>query len=221
MLYCPYCRVSVAGDKTACPLCGGRLTGQAEPDTEVFPLIARPRFTDSFVLRLLAFLAVIVSAVCVLVNMAVGTRVWWSLFVVLGAACVWLASWIGIRYRRDVTQNIGWQVALIAALSFLWDRGTGWRGWSLDFVLPCVCIAGLLTMLLIAVLLKLPLSTFAGPYLSVCAIGLLPLVLILCGAVNVPLPSLICAGLSIVQLAVLVMFHWQTFKNEFQRRFHM
>ena len=220
MQQCPFCHVSVAGNKTCCPLCGGQLTGTPEEDTEVFPALEKPRFSGSFVLRLLALIAISVSAVCVLVNLATDGA-WWSLFVVVGAACVWVAAAVGIAYRRDIIQNIGWQVLLIPILSILWDLWTGWRGWSLDFVLPCVCVAALLTMLLLAVLLGLPVRSFAGPLAGTCALGILPGVLVACGLIGIVLPSLICAGLSVVLFAGFVIFHWQTFKNELQRRFHL
>ena len=124
-------------------------------------------------------------------------------------------------YRRDMTQNLGWQVVLIPLLSILWDIWTGWRGWSIDFVLPCVCIVGVLAMLLIAVLCRLPLRAFAGPLISACVLGLVPLLLVARGRVHILLPSLLCAGLSILSLAALVLFQWQTIKAELSRRFHL
>lgn len=221
MQRCVNCRVTIAGHKTCCPLCGGQLTGTPEPDTEVFPALEKPRFTTGFVLRLLALVAIAVSVVCVLVNIAMRTSSPWSLFVVAGAACVWIAAAVGVAYRRDVTQNIGWQVVLIPQLSILWDAWTGWRGWSLDYVLPCVCIVGIAGMLLIAVLCRLPLRRYAGPLIGVCALGLLPLVLVVLDRVQAFLPSLLCAGLSLLSLAALALFQWQTIKAEFLRRFHL
>lgn len=221
MQHCPYCHVTVAGHKSCCPLCGGKLTGEPAPETEVFPPPKKTHLTSGFLLRLLAFIAIVVSAVCVLVNLAVSTRVWWSLFVVVGAACVWIAAAVGIAYRRDILQNIAWQAALIPALSVVWDLWIGWRGWSLDFVLPCVCVAALLTMLVLAPALQLPVRAFIGGFLSACALGLVPAVLIACGKIRIVLPSIICSGLSVALLAVLLLFQWPTLKGELQRRFHL
>ena len=221
MQRCPSCRVTVAGHKTCCPLCGGQLTGTPEPDTEAFPALEKPRFTTGFVLRLLALLAIAVSVICILINIATGFHVLWSLFVAAGAACVWIAAAVAVSYRRDMTQNLGWQVVLIPVLSVLWDWWTGWRGWSIDFVLPCVCFVGVLAMLLIAILCRLPLRAFAGPLISACVLGMVPLILIACGCIRVLLPSLFCAGLAILSLAALMLFQWQTIKAEFQRRFHL
>lgn len=221
MLKCPYCRVQIAGVKRCCPLCGGTLKGAGDPESEVFPQLEQPHFSGAVVLRLLALAGIAATAVCILVNIALGTRVWWSLFVAAGALCAFLTAAVGIAYRRDIIQNIGWQVVLLPALSVLWDYGMGWQGWSLDFVLPCVCATGLLMVLLLAVLLRLPVQSFAGVFSGSCLLGMVPGVLVGLGKVRILLPSLICAGLSTVLLAALLLFHWQTFKGELSRRFHL
>lgn len=221
MQQCPYCNVTVAGKKQCCPLCGGKLEGTPAPETEVFPALRRATFSGGFVLRVLALIAIAVSAICVLVNMASSTHFWWSAFVVVGAVCVWLAAAVGVAYRRDIMQNIAWQVFLIPGLSILWDVWTGWRSWSIDFVLPCVCVAALLTMLVLGGALRMPVRAFAGGFIAVCVLGTVPAVLVGMGKVRIVLPSLICAGLSILLLAGLLLFQWPTFKAEFMRRFHL
>ena len=127
----------------------------------------------------------------------------------------------GVAYRRDIIQNIGWQVALMPVLSILWDVGMGFQGWSLDFVLPCVCATGVLMMLLLAVLLRLPVQSLAGALGGVCVLGLIPGLLAGLGKLRVLLPSLLCTGLSVVVLAAMLIFHWQTFRGELARRFHL
>ena len=221
MQFCPLCKVTVAGVKRCCPLCGGQLTGKPQPETELFPCLPKPRLCARFVLCVLALSAITVSTVCVLVNVATGTQVWWSLLVAAGAGCAWTTAAVAIAHRRDMTQNIAWQVILLAALSFLWDRGTGWHGWSLDFVLPCGCAAGLVIILLLILLLRLPVRAFAGSLIFLVLLGLVPAVLVAWGRVQTALPSLICAGLSFVTLAALVLFSWSTVKSELHRRFHL
>lgn len=221
MQHCPSCQVDIAGEKICCPLCGGTLTGTSAPESEVFPALSHPRFSGGFVLRVLALIAIVVSVVCVMVNVTLSTRVWWSLFVALGAACVWVAAAVGVANRRDIMQNIAWQVFLISGLSMLWDWYTGWRGWSLSFVLPCVCMVALLCMLVLSTALRLPVRAFAGQFVLLCALGLVPGALVMRGTVQTVLPSLLCACLSVALLATLLLFQWQTIKQELLRRFHL
>lgn len=221
MLHCPICRVNVAGNKRCCPLCGGALEGEAERGSEVFPVLRRSVFSVRFVQGLTAIAAITVSALCVLINIALKSESWWSLLVVCGSACAWMTSAVAIAHRRDLTQNIAWQVILVSALALLWDRGTGWHGWSFNFVLPCACAAGLCTIPLLAVLLRLPIRSFSGSQVVCSVIGLVPAVLILTDAVTVVLPSLICAGMAILSISVLLLFFWRTVKAELGRRFHL
>lgn len=221
MQHCPYCQVNIAGDKRQCPLCGGQLAGTPDPNSEVFPVALKPRFSTGFVLKLLSLIAIVVSAVSILINYGLKSDIWWSAFVVLGAASVWVAAAVGIAYRRDITQNIAWQVLLISGLSIFWDHWTGYRGWSVDFVFPSVCAVGLLSMLLLAVLLKLPIRAFASSFIFCAIAGIIPFVLVLFGKVQIILPSLICTGISVVLLAAFLIFRFQTIKNELQRRFHI
>ena len=194
MLRCPSCGVTVAGNKTSCPLCGGPLTGTPDPDSEIFPRIPKPRFTNQFILRLLGLIAL---------------------------AGLWAAAAIGISLRRDLMKNIAWQMLLIPTLSILWDWGTGWRGWSIDYVLPCVSGAALITMCLLARLLRLPLPSFASRLLLACLLGLVPAVLLACGALRVVIPSLICSALSIVALCALALFFGPMLRAELHRRLHL
>lgn len=222
MQQCPYCHVTIAGHKTCCPLCQGPLIGSPEAETEVFPALVQPRFSRSFIVRLLAMIAISVSVICILINRAFPTRIWWSLFVTAGAGCIWLAAAVGLSNRRSALQGITWQVFLVPGLSVLWDWWTGWRGWSVDFVLPCVCTAALLTMLTLVLILHLSARSFAGYIALVCVLGtVVPGILLWLDIIRTILPSLICIGLSVLLLVGLLLFQGPVLHQEFVRRFHL
>jgi len=221
MHYCPNCRVSVAGVKRCCPLCGGPLEGDGDASTEVFPLPDKPHFSGTVILRLLALVLISATAICILVNMAVTPHIWWSLFVAAGSFCAFVTTAVGFAYHKDIYQNIGWQTVLIPALGIVWDFAMGWQGWSLSFVLPCTCAAALLTILLLTILLRSQLSAFASPLLSSCVIGLIPGILAALNKIRVVLPSLICSGIAIILLCMMLIFHGRALREEIIRRFHM
>jgi hypothetical protein len=221
MQYCPNCRMHIAGDKRCCPLCGGDLEGTGDPQSEVFPQLTPNRSLSRRVLRMLTVMGVGVTAVCVLINLMVGTAVWWSLFVAGGVACGILTAAIGITYRKDIPQNIAWETALVILLGILWDVATGWLGWSLDFVFPCVCAAGLFMEIVLWLIIKMPVYKVTGAMGGLGLIGLVPGVLALLGQVRIVLPSVLCTGFSLLFLAGLLLSHRRTAWGEFCRRFHM
>ena len=221
MQYCPSCQMHIAGNKCCCPLCGGALEGKGDPQSEIFPRLTPTRSMARRVLRILALTGAAATAVCVLINLAMGTAVWWSLFVAGGVACGILTVAIGIAYRRDIPQNIAWETALVILLAMLWDAATGWLGWSLDFVFPCACATGLLMEIALWGILKTPVHVVAGPMGGLGLAALVPGVLVLVGLVNFALPSLLCTACSILFLAVLVLLRRRTAWGELRRRFHV
>ncbi len=221
MQYCPNCQVRIAGDKRCCPLCGGKLEGKGDPQSEIFPQLLPHRSVSRRVLRILSLTGAGATVVCVFINLLVGTAVWWSLFVAGGVACGILTTAIGITYRRDIPQNIAWETALVILLAILWDAGTGWLGWSLDFVFPCVCATGLLMEIALGLILKMPVYTVAGPMGALGLIGLVPGVLLLLRQTRFVLPSVLCTAFSLLFLAGLVLLRRRTAWGEFSRRFHM
>ena len=87
MQYCPSCRMHIAGDKRCCPLCGGKLEGAGDPQSEIFPELAPYRSVARRVLRILALTGAGATAVCIVINLLVGTAVWWSLDFVFPCVC--------------------------------------------------------------------------------------------------------------------------------------
>lgn len=221
MQYCPSCQMHIAGDKCCCPLCGGALEGQGDPKSEIFPRLTPSRSMARRVLRILTLTGAAATAVCVLINLAMGTAVWWSLFVAGGVACGILTVAIGIAYRRDIPQNIAWETALVILLAILWDAATGWLGWSLDFVFPCACATGLVMEIALWGILRMPVHVVAGPMGGLGLAALVPGVLVLVGLVNFALPSLLCTALSILFLAGLMLLRRRTAWGELRRRFHV
>lgn len=221
MQYCPSCQMHIAGNKCCCPLCGGALEGKGDPQSEIFPRLTPSKSLARRVLRILALTGAAATAVCVLINLAMGTAVWWSLFVAGGVACGILTVAIGIAYRRDIPQNIAWETALVILLAILWDAATGWLGWSLDFVFPCACATGLVMEIALWGILKTPVHVVAGPMGGLGLAGLVPGVLVLVGLVNFALPSLLCTACSILFLAGLMLLRRRTAWGELRRRFHV
>jgi len=221
MQYCPSCQMHIAGNKCCCPLCGGALEGKGDPQSEIFPRLTPSKSMARRVLRILAVTGAAATAVCVLINLAMGTAVWWSLFVAGGVACGILTVAIGIAYRRDIPQNIAWETALVILLAILWDAATGWLGWSLDFVFPCACATGLIMEIALWGILKMPVHVVAGPMGGLGLAALVPGVLVLVGLVNFALPSLLCTACSILFLAGLMLLRRRTAWGELRRRFHV
>lgn len=134
---------------------------------------------------------------------------------------MWLSLFIIIRKKNNIPKTILWQVFLIGILSVLWDASMGWRGWSLDYVIPSICVGAMIVMAIAAKLLKTEVRDLIV-YLMVDVIfGFIPIIFLLFGSLNVIFPSVICVATSAISLAALIIFEGDNMKSELNKRMHI
>ncbi|MCH3972455.1 MAG: DUF6320 domain-containing protein [Oscillospiraceae bacterium] len=219
MKYCEKCGISVRGEREHCPLCNAVLHGEAEPGG--FPKLPNVRREHRLWLSILALSSVAACIVCLLLNFLFRSRGLWSLFVLGGVACMWMTLGLALYKERNIPKTMVWEVFLIAVLCVLWDYFTGWRGWSINYVLPIVSMGVMVVLVFTCRLFHVAAGSLIV-YLMVDALmGVVQLVLLLTGCITVPLPSLLCVGVSAVMLAAMLIFRGKKVSEELSRRFHV
>jgi len=140
---------------------------------------------------------------------------------IAGLVSGWFTVGIGVKKRAKPLKAVFWQICVLSILALAWDYGTGWRGWSLDYVLPILYSCTIFAMAVIASVLHLrPTDCLLYLVLNIL-LGLVPVVLLLAGTLRVVYPAVICAAVSVIFLAVLVLFEGRALKSELLRRLHL
>ncbi len=220
MLHCDKCGVDVTGAPTRCPLCGSELTGAPDPAGGQFvplPGRARERYLVLKIITMAALSAIIISLA---VDYLIGGAITWSLFAAGGAVCAWIFTVIGWRKRKALAKNIFWQTTIVTLAGIVWDLGTGWHGWRVDFLIPCACVAAILAIGTLAVVLSMETSDYMIYLLIVSVYGLVPLILLLTRQVGIRYPSVICVALSLLTVVGLMVFYHRNTVDELQKKFH-
>lgn len=222
MKYCPACKVKIEGTVRRCPLCGNVVRDVEGRTVEAFPALPAPAVHKGFLYRLLQFLSIAAGVISVAVNIALpGHTTWWSLFVLAGIGCGWLCLLVFIRKRHNPMKALTWQIFLGILLSLLWDWGTGWRGWSVDFVVPMLLLCAMATTLVLVFALRVPMSE---SFIYICIfilLDILPLVFLLTGVCKFLYPSLVCVVAGVLYLAALATLQTSPFLAQLRRRFHL
>ncbi|MDD3362710.1 MAG: DUF6320 domain-containing protein [Hespellia sp.] len=167
------------------------------------------------------FLCLVSVVVSVVVAYSLTTDFQWALWVAGGVASMWLALTIGFFKRHNLLKNAMWQLLVITIGCFIWDNATGWRGWSVNFVLPGVSVLIEVSMLVISKLQSHSAREYMIYYVMATTYGmLLPLILLLTKVVTVTFACTACVGISFLFLMALVIFRWKEFKEEMHKKFH-
>lgn len=219
MLYCEKCKVHLTGSMQRCPLCQGKLSG--EPEEDAYPRLADRRKPYWLAMRMALLITIIVLVVCVAVNFSFPESGRWSLLVAAGLASIWLLIGVTVRKGKNPMKSIVWLLGVVSVLAFVWDWRIGFAGWSINYVLPVLIPCMQLAVLIVAWILRLRPSDYLL-YLTICVVaGFLPVILLVCGAVRIVYPSVICGSISVVLLAAMILFRGTALKDEMERRMHI
>jgi hypothetical protein len=217
MKSCSYCNVNIRGNREKCPLCGNPLPyGDAENiEDEIFPSIP-PFYESHLAIRIMVFISIVSIVVSFAINIIFPSKVNWPLLFLFGIISVWLGLYAILQKRYHIPKKIVWQAVIISLLSVFWDWRMGWRGWSLNYVIPIACISATIIMYVTAKILNLSVRDYITYSLIDSIFGIIPL-----GWVDVIYPSIISIALSIISLSAILIFQGTDIKAEMDKRMHI
>lgn len=220
MKYCKNCNVEIVGKRKICPLCQGHLTGD-KPQDEVFPRISFIYREYSTFFKVMLLISIIAASISVAVNIMLPQSGAWSLFVLGGLGSVWVSIITAINKRKNIPKNIVYQVMTISVIVLLWDVLMGWKGWSINYVIPFVCFFAMLSMAVISKVRKLHIEDYILYIIIDGLFGIVPAVFIIIGFLDVLYPSLICIVTSVISLSTIIIFEDKRLIAEMRRRLHL
>lgn len=173
------------------------------------------------IVQTFSFLCLAVAVICGMINIMTAGTLNWSWFAGAGCVCAWLVVMVAYSKRRNILKNEIWQLLLISVIAILWDQFTGWRGWSVDFILPFGVLSVQFSVPVIARVNRLKREEYLFYLVQACIAGLIPMILAWTGVVKFVYPSVICAGISILTLAALFIFCKKDTLREFHKKLRM
>lgn len=221
MRRCPGCLVDVEGRWERCPLCQGGLSGSATPS----PLPTVPlRFSRRKVIRVLFLSSFVVIAFSFLIQLAFirdASGIGVLRYIWLGIMTMWLVALMAIRQHRNVAKGTVYLIIVVGLLCAYWDYLTGWHGWSTTFVIPIMCAASIIALQVAVAVMHIEVGEHIIYTGLTVLLGLVPIVFLGLNWVSVPLPSALCAALSLAGLLILLRTRGPEVRHELSKRLHL
>lgn len=225
MKYCVKCKVTVLGNRTYCPLCQRELkeTNHTEEkkQEEIFPYVPTIYEKYHMFLKIMIFLSIAVVVLAFFLNLLCTPQTMWAFVVLAGVACFWIMLFFVFVKRKNIGKNILYQIVIISAISMLWDYYTGWNRWSIDFVVPILCMASLLGITVMSKIVYCEIEDYLIYLVLGSIFGIVPILFYGMGMVTVVLPSLLCVASSVLFLAAILVFQGEKMLEELKRRLHL
>lgn len=198
----------------------GITVDRIEPD---FPEEAREGSMGLKVFKIFSFLCIAAVVAAVGTDYIVDQKIMHvSLMVSGGILSMWLASAIGFFKRHNLMKNAMWQLLIVTIACIVWDVATGWKGWSVEFVLPIVGMVIQISMIIISRIYYRMAKDYMIYFIMAAGYSIiLPLIFLLTGSLKTVFFSVLCIGTSLIWLAALIIFKGKEFQEEMQKKFHI
>lgn len=221
MKYCRHCKVYIREDRDRCTLCENVLEEEAGGESEdVFPEIA-PFYESHLALKIMIFISIVAIVVSFGIKMIFPSDINWPMLFMFVVISIWGGLVIIIQKRYHIPKKILWQVIIISILAVFWDYQTGWRGWSLDYVIPIACVSAMVIMYITAKIMNLSMNDYITYAFLDGIFGIIPVVFIIFDLVDVVYPSIMSIGFSIISLSAIFIFQGKEIKMEMNKRMHI
>lgn len=221
MKRCVDCQADIAGTWSHCPLCATPTTGQPSPSgfPDVPLSFSRRRifkilFLSSIVVILGSFAAQLVFDANE-ADIGILRSLW------LGITAMWLVVLLAVRKRRNVAKNIVYLNLAVGLICVYWDYLTDWHGWSLDYAVPIVLAASIVALVITVRVMRMEVGEYIVYSGLTVLLGLTPIVFLVFGWVSQPLPSAICAAISIIALVTMQVYRGAEVRHELAKRLHL
>ena len=192
------------------------------PVTPDFPDTKAQIQLEQKIFKFYSFLCLVAVVACLAVKFTFHLSRYWTFFPAAGIASMWVATFIAFSKRHNLLKNAMWQLVIVSLGGVLWDVCTGWRGWSVDYVIPSLTLLILLGMFIISSVRKYTAREYMIYFVMACSFGIIvPLLLLLTRVVKWKLLSHLSIVVCILFLAALVIFKGKEFREEMHKKFHV
>lgn len=210
----------ILDDTERCPLCMHVLEAGNEPGVDAYPNAIAVNRRYLFLENLFLFLSIV--SICILfgINYMTNSKVLWSLvagLIIIYANAVLRMAILGKTGYMFKTLSL----VILAVLMFLGiDYLTGYRGWSLDYILPSGVLAIDLALLILMLVNRRNWQSYMMAQIFSILLSLIPVGLRLGGIIKFPYLVWISFAVSVFLFLGTLIIGDRRARTELKRRFH-
>jgi hypothetical protein len=219
--YCNRCDITVENNLNNCPLCHKTLLKNDNKVIKDFPVQAKNKEDlNKKIINLLVFLFLLMIGINIVLNLAFSFRFVWAPYSIVILFYIYLMVKTSLMTYKNIGSIVVINVYMLSVMGFILDMILGFRGWSIDYLMPILILAGTISLVIFLFIKPKMFLNYFIYVLTITFFGIIELVLLLLGIIKYRVVSIIAIFISIMSIIGLFMFGDEAARNEFIKRFH-
>ena len=222
MSKCLNCGVSFIDPTNVCPLCKCIVEREDTEETDpTYPHAEKRIKKMQRALNIYTFAAIVAEVILLGINYASGSSLWWS--GMIGAFLVY--GFITLKYSVQKHTSYQFKMLLQSLLAIsvlvLIDFLLGFRGWSLNYVLPSAFILIDVTIIILMIVNNRNWQSYIPMQLLIIVLSVIPFILRYFGFSQDTVVSFISFGVAVFVFIGTLIVGGKRARDELYRRFHV
>ena len=217
---CKKCNVVILDDTDRCPLCKHVLESDGIPGESRYPDAIATARKFRFVENLVLFISIVAECLLIAINFQVDREVAWSLVIgiilLYGNVVLRMAILGKSGYLAKTVCLVLLAIVMLLGIDYL----TGYRRWSLDYVLPGGIIAIDLALFILILINRRNWQSYMMSELLTILLSIVPVVLLQMRIIHFPYLAWGSLGVSVFLFLGTLILGDQRARTELKRRFH-
>lgn len=218
---CQKCHVVILDDTDRCPLCQHVLQTDGDPRENSYPNAIAVTKRFRFLENLFLFLSIMAETILLVINYNMDPMFPWSL--VVGIVLLYLNTVLRMTLvgKSSLLFKILSLILLAVIMLPVIDYLTGYRGWSLDYVLPCGILALDLVLFVLILMNRRGWQSYMMAELMTVLMSVVPIILRIIGLIQFPYLVWIAFAASVFLFLGTLILGDRRARTELKRRFHI
>lgn len=173
------------------------------------------------ILKMMIFISIIVSAICIFINIIINKRLSWSILVISGIIYSWITTMYSIKKNINIASHVMLQTISMSFLLVIIDLAIGYKGWSLNIALPIVISVSNITMMILTVITYNKYFKYAIYEVIIFLWSLIPILLVIFKVITILVPTVLSIAISIFTLVTTTLMCGKDLREKLERVFHI
>ena len=188
----------------------------------LYPTIRNAK-KSNFTIKILAIISIIVSIICILVNLCTSTKYLWCLLVISGIIYSWVTVLYSIHRNVNIASNVTIQAVAISILTLCIDFIIGYKGWAINIAIPIIIMVANVTILILTFVSISRYYKYAVYQLIIFVLSVIPLLIyyVAKGIIVKPIFMIISSSIAVFTFIISLILCGRNIMEELDRRLHM
>lgn len=219
MKRCEKCNIDLDIISNKCPLCNSEIEDIKNFDSSYPALI--PIINKHLFRKILLLIVSLISITIITINYFLTPKIKWSIFVVLQLVASYRVFYNILSGRRKVIKLFLMLNIFVCGISLFWDIYTGYHAWSVNYVLPSLCISYGIFMLVIRLVNYYAFKESSSYiYLNIC-LEFLPMILLFFDKATPNILIYLSGLFGVINLLILLIFDGSHLKDDILKKLHI